>query len=586
MIRNILNTRFVVLHNVLPRLAALLCTVFGLSNHSAALPGQLDPTFGTDGVTVVRRSLERDWASSSLLQADGSLVIAGHCEPLGGSALCLTRLTKSGDLDLGFGAAGIVTTPIGTHAVSGRGLVEVANGRLLFSGTCQGFLSALDTFPDVCVVRYLANGALDSAFGNDGIAGVRIAGVWNSAVALSVQSDHKILVVGNCNGDTYPSQPRFCIIRLTQNGALDSSYGDGGRLQIFESITPAALLLDTNDRAIVAGVCPRDTDPMGGPIERICVARVKPDATLDQTFGVAGVTVLRASSYPRVASLELTPIGQVLVVNSCNTLGGPRFCIDGLTPNGAVDTSFGINGHVQIPAQAIAANIGYFYEVPSGSASILPDAMYVTGSCYLRTTGNWSNFCVKRLHGFAERDMAFGQDGSVALPIGSGSAASAVHVQSNGKVLISGNCAIPTYGDQDFCVARLKGGPYNPLTCALNLDANPTIDPATDALLITRYLLGYRGDALTTGAVGASPTRTNAEIETYLGTLMQAGKLDVDGDGQSLAMTDGLLLIRAMLGLAGTALTDGATNAAHPNVRNAQQILTWIESTHGVACLP
>ena len=212
--------------------------------------------------------------------------------------------------------------------------------------------------------------------------------------------------------------------------------------------------------------------------------------------------------------------------------------------------------------------------------------MYVTGSCYLRTTGNWSNFCVKRLHGFAERDMAFGQDGSVALPIGSGSAASAVQVQSNGKVLISGNCAIPTYGDQDFCVARLKGGPYNPLNCALNLDANPTIDPATDALLITRYLLGYRGDALTNGVVGASPTRTNAEIESYLGTLMQAGKLDVDGDGQSLAMTDGLLLIRTMLGLTGTALTDGATNATHPNVRNAQQVLTWIEETHGVACLP
>ena len=51
-------------------------------------------------------------------------------------------------------------------------------------------------------------------------------------------------------------------------------------------------------------------------------------------------------------------------------------------------------------------------------------------------------------------------------------------------------------------------------------------------------------------------------------------------------MTDGLLLIRAMLGLAGDALTAGATNAAHPNVRNAQQILSWIESTHGVACLP
>ena len=103
-----------------------------------------------------------------------------------------------------------------------------------------------------------------------------------------------------------------------------------------------------------------------------------------------------------------------------------------------------------------------------------------------------------------------------------------------------------------------------------------------DALLISRYLLGFRGTALTNGAVGPNPTRTGQALEDYLGAL----NLDVDGDGAALATTDGLLLLRAMLGLTGTALTQGATNVAHPNVRNAQQILTWIEDTHGVACLP
>ena len=103
----------------------------------------------------------------------------------------------------------------------------------------------------------------------------------------------------------------------------------------------------------------------------------------------------------------------------------------------------------------------------------------------------------------------------------------------------------------------------------------------SDALLITRYLLGIRGDALGTSALGLYPTRTGQALETYLASL----DLDADGDGQSLATTDGLLLLRAMLGLTGDALTQGATNAAHPNVRNAQQILSWIESTHGVACL-
>jgi hypothetical protein len=105
-------------------------------------------------------------------------------------------------------------------------------------------------------------------------------------------------------------------------------------------------------------------------------------------------------------------------------------------------------------------------------------------------------------------------------------------------------------------------------------------------VLAIRYLFGYTGDALTAGALGANPGRTTAQIESHLAQLKSSGKLDVDGDGEVNAMTDGLLILRAMLGLSGDALVAGARNASHPNVRDAKQILTWIELTHGVACLP
>lgn len=124
--------------------------------------------------------------------------------------------------------------------------------------------------------------------------------------------------------------------------------------------------------------------------------------------------------------------------------------------------------------------------------------------------------------------------------------------------------------------------PYASATCSLNVDGSLATHVLSDGVLVLRYLLGLRGAALTTGALGPNPTRTGQALEDHLASL----NLDADGDGQALAMTDGLLILRAMLGLTGTALTQGATNASHPNVRNAQQILTWIESTHGVACLP
>jgi hypothetical protein len=93
-------------------------------------------------------------------------------------------------------------------------------------------------------------------------------------------------------------------------------------------------------------------------------------------------------------------------------------------------------------------------------------------------------------------------------------------------------------------------------------------------------------NALPVSALGLNPLSYNATNRRTLRPTQTDGKLDVDGDGEANAMTDGVLILRAMLGLSGDALIAGATDASHPNVRDAKQILTWIESTHGVACLP
>src|SRR6185436_11177821 len=53
----------------------------------------------------------------------------------------------------------------------------------------------------------------------------------------------------------------------------------------------------------------------------------------------------------------------------------------------------------------------------------------------------------------------------------------------------------------------------------LDIDAN--VDPATDGLLVMRYLFGLRGDPLIAGALGGSPTRTMpGDIEAYIQSLM------------------------------------------------------------------
>jgi hypothetical protein len=57
----------------------------------------------------------------------------------------------------------------------------------------------------------------------------------------------------------------------------------------------------------------------------------------------------------------------------------------------------------------------------------------------------------------------------------------------------------------------------------LDIDGNGVSDASTDGVLILRYLLGFRGAALVENALATSPPATRTlpvEIETYLQGLM------------------------------------------------------------------
>lgn len=98
-----------------------------------------------------------------------------------------------------------------------------------------------------------------------------------------------------------------------------------------------------------------------------------------------------------------------------------------------------------------------------------------------------------------------------------------------------------------------------PSVGVMNVDASAMVtrfDAATDGVLLLRYLFGYTGTALTNGALGSLPSRNAAQIVTHLDSNRLL--LDVDGDGAVRALSDGLLILRYLLGLRDTALTTGA----------------------------
>lgn len=97
----------------------------------------------------------------------------------------------------------------------------------------------------------------------------------------------------------------------------------------------------------------------------------------------------------------------------------------------------------------------------------------------------------------------------------------------------------------------------------LNVDGSDLASRYTasgDAAMLIRFLAGARGAALTDGALGSGATRDAAAIAQHL--TSNIALLDVDQDGLVQATTDGVMILRRMLGLRGSAITAGVKNSS------------------------
>ena len=104
--------------------------------------------------------------------------------------------------------------------------------------------------------------------------------------------------------------------------------------------------------------------------------------------------------------------------------------------------------------------------------------------------------------------------------------------------------------------------PLNRFSCktgcfSFDVDQSSEAEPLTDGLLVIRHLFGFSDNALTSGAVDLAGERGSAAlIKEYL--TGADTELDIDGDGTSQPLTDGLLLIRYLFGFKGDSLISGA----------------------------
>jgi uncharacterized delta-60 repeat protein len=207
-----------------------------------------------------------------------------------------------------------------------------------------------------------------------------------AARALALQADGRIVVAGDDG-----------LARYTRNGALDPSFGSGGRVPTDSS--PWAVALQPDGRIVVAGVVSGLFD------EFVALARYTASGAPDPSFGSGGevLTDFGGVFTTKSATLALQADGRIVVAGNA---GLARY-----TSNGALDPSFGSGGKV----------------LTDFSASAL--ALQADGRIVVAGYGGLAHYTSN-----GALDPSFGSGGEVSLDF----SASAVALQPDGRIVVAG----------------------------------------------------------------------------------------------------------------------------------------------------
>ncbi|MHC4177104.1 MAG: hypothetical protein ACYSWU_06340, partial [Planctomycetota bacterium] len=181
-------------------------------------------SFGDQGIKIIDFDGGPDLAFDIALQGDGYLV-AGYSWSGTDFDVALTRLLANGQVDTTFGDVGD-QGKVTTDFGSSHDIgldMAIAADGKIVVG---GHTTLPGTF-DFALVRYLSDGKRDSSFGNDGkVAGPDFAGASDYGYGVAIQpEDQKILLAGSADMGT---ETDFGLARYLASGQLDPAFdGDG-----------------------------------------------------------------------------------------------------------------------------------------------------------------------------------------------------------------------------------------------------------------------------------------------------------------------------------------------------------------------
>lgn len=585
-------------------------------NADGSLDTTFDPGLGLDNIPFAMAE-----------QPDGKLVVAGGFTTANGNASNgIARFNSDGTVDATFTpGTGLAITA--SNSVSIRSLVLQSTGKMVIGGVFTSYNGVAKSN----IARLNSDGTLDASF-------VTAA---NSIVRkIALLAGDKLLVGGGFTQVGAPSLAvRSRIVRLGADGAIDATFVGPGTINgsVF-ALQPLA-----SGRIYVGGSF-ASIKPTGSSTNNTAyrqLVRLDSTGAPEPAFaaGTAGASMLYATAAPNPA-LPSSVTTMATYSNDASLFVGGNFHVFGGAARGnftrlnavKIATTTAIVSHAPLVSE-----VGSLYTVSYAVSPASAGSGPATGTV---TVSDGSNSCIGtlpasscNLPGTAAGTVSLtasyagdsiynssispsvsheiapaGQVGNITVSL-AGSGSGAV-VTADGRISCGAACsslyvngsvvtlnAVPAGGQVfagwlgacsgvDPCVITVNGASsvsatFAPAAPTLNfdIDGNGSARGLTDGLLVMRYLLTLTGTALTSSAVATdspTPTRlTPTDVLAYLNNLRPM--LDIDGNGQVEASTDGVMLVRYLLGLRGSALTATAIGNA-PRRSTTAAIESYIQS--------
>jgi uncharacterized delta-60 repeat protein len=426
-------------------------------------------------------------------------------------------------------------------------------------------------------------GMLDATFGAgssdgtpDGMVSLSLGAGDDQAKAMAVQTDGKIVMVGNTTTNAIGGSTNIMVQRFNSDGSVDASFGAGTAdgspdgavtLDLGDSSDQAvAVKIQADGKILLAGT----SKPTNGT-SNIILVRLTTSGALDASFGVGEsdgtpdgvVSVDLGGSGDDVATaiaiksvLTLGSTSEKIVVAGYTTQSGTKnFMIAQVNSDGTLDNTFGAGSDDGTPEGVVSLSISEGDDEANGLAVQTNGMIVVVGTT--RAADNSTNAVVARLKADGSLDTAFGTgdgdgtpDGVVGISFGNGNdVANSVALQSDGKIVLVGTTTA-TDDSTNIAVARLNSdGTLDSAFGADTSDGTPDgvvgLSLGTGNDVGTAIVVQADGKILVAGYTTPANDTTNVAVVR----LLSDGKLDTAfGQGNADGSPDGVATISLGIG--------------------------------------